>query len=383
ATEHVWNEGRTTGATGFPGVWATGVRESLLTRFFDYSCQEFVPTAPWNTTDTHAQVAYPLTAAKICPCSKRATGLSDIQADLGWNYSWENYHIGFFLRAVAPTGTRPNGEYLFEPIIGNGKHWELGGGLTGHAIMWESQDQERTLGLYVDANLTHMFKNHQQRVFDITGYGPLSRYMLLFKQPLNAPYTLSPAANLTRQNVNVSVGVHADVVAMITYASYNTTWDIGYNFWGRSCEKICLNPCACNDCTLGLDINDKTWSRASNTADIHSATGITSNGSTPAPLSLCDLDINGARTKGLSHKIFTHIGYSWPEHHDWVPFVGLGLEGEFGSNSGLKCCTQNTNTTATTSCTNTCNKNCCKTKCCCNAASLSQWGIWVKGGISF
>lgn len=381
ATERVFNEGQQEGSQGFDGIWTTTVREDLLTRFFDYSCQEAVPTAQWNTANNSAQVAYPLTAAKICPCSKRAAGLSDIQADLGWNYSWDKYHLGFFLRAVAPTGTRPTGEYLFEPIIGNGKHWELGGGITGHAIMWESADSARTLGLYVDANLTHMFNSHQQRVFDIKGYGQLSRYMLLIKQPFSAPYSITPAANLTRQHIKVSSSVHADVVAMVTYASYNTTWDIGYNFWARSCEKIRLNPCACNPCSLGLDINDGTWSRDNVTSTIHEANGIIGNGSTPAALTSCDLDIDGARTKGLSHKIFTHIGYSWLEHTDWIPFLGLGLEGEFGSNSGLKCCRQ-TICGNSGVCTNAC-KNCSKDKCCCNTASLSQWGIWVKGGVSF
>jgi hypothetical protein len=384
ATEKVRVDDIASGNFGFNDFWAGDNINSLLTRFFDYSCHEAVPTAQWGSSTNPVQNAYPLTAAKICPCSKRKAGLSDIQADLGWNYLGETYHIGLFVRAVAPTGTRPNGEFLFEPIIGNGKHWELGGGITSHTIMWESDDAARTLGLYIDANLTHMFKSKQKRVFDIKKYGQLSRYMLVAHYDdadLTIPAILTPAANLTLQNVKVSVGIHADVVAMLTYTSYNTTWDIGYNFWGRSCEKICLNPCSCSPCTLGLDINDETWSRGNNTSTIHAADGLLV--SDPAPLSTADLDINGARTKGLSHKIFTHISYSWLDHGDWIPFLGLGLEGEFGSNSTLKCCKQTSDTTNNTaSCFKSCN-NCCKTKCCCIAASLSQWGIWVKGGISF
>ena len=84
-----------------------------------------------------------------------------------------------------------------------------------------------------------------------------------------------------------------------------------------------------------------------------------------------NLDLTG--TKGLSNKIFTHLSYSWLECEDWTPYFGFGGEVEFGSNSSADCgpivpiiqepCT----------------------KCCddCETCSLSQWGVWVKGGFTF
>ena len=49
-------------------------------------------------------------------------------------------HIGIGAYAAAPTGTRVGeSRYLFAPIVGNGKHWELGGQVTAHHIWWKKR----------------------------------------------------------------------------------------------------------------------------------------------------------------------------------------------------------------------------------------------------
>jgi hypothetical protein len=91
------------------------------------------------------------------------------------------------------------------------------------------------------------------------------------------------------------------------------------------------------------------------------------------------IDKDGAKTKGMSHKVFGHINYSWTDYaENYVPFLGLGGFAEFGINSG--CCDDDCNSCndCSTSC-NSCDDDCS----CCNNASLSQWGVWLKGGVSF
>ncbi|GAH20592.1 unnamed protein product, partial [marine sediment metagenome] len=85
----------------------------------------------------------------------------------GWNFRLEeDSHFGVFIHAAAPTGNRPNSCYLFEPIVGNGKHWELGGGITGSWIFWRSEEyDDRHMGVWLDATLTHLFKDCQCRSF--------------------------------------------------------------------------------------------------------------------------------------------------------------------------------------------------------------------------
>ena len=50
-----------------------------------------------------------------------------------------------------------------------------------------------------------------------------------------------PVANIAQAQVKVSIPVQADIVALLNYRHCNFSWDIGYNFWSVSCEKI--KPC--------------------------------------------------------------------------------------------------------------------------------------------
>lgn len=231
-----------------------------------------------SVTPTTAVVFDPLCYAKVDGCSHSKTALADLAVTLGYNFiNDEDYHLGVGIRMLAPTGTRPNAKRLFEPIVGNGKHWELGADVSGHAMLWRSCDEESNLGFFVDANITHLFKARQTRTADLANNGPLSRYMLAERLTANSGATLggiaaaagvpavnpaptapvapayifagefSPVANLTTRDVKVSVGVQGDVAAQFTYTRCGFAWDLGYNFWGRSCEKVscgCENSCS-------------------------------------------------------------------------------------------------------------------------------------------
>ncbi|PKN03487.1 hypothetical protein CVU75_01945, partial [Candidatus Dependentiae bacterium HGW-Dependentiae-1] len=334
AEETIINNGNITGSAYF---------NQNVTSFFDYACRG--KSAPQNI---YNGTAYPLGAARICPCSQRKTAVSDIQMDLGWNFaSTEDNHIGLYMRGVAPTGTRPEGRFLFEPIVGNGKFWEIGGGIDARWLMWRSDEDNRELGLYFDASITHMLTTKQKRVFDLKKHGPLSRYMLLYNHQTvgSANANVTPAANVTLTNVNVSVAVQADVMLMFNYTRDNFNWDFGYNFWTRSCEKIncCkLESCqVCDHSNICHGLNGKTWVPLNAESTIH-----TEGTGTATPLTKADLNIEGAQTKGLSNKFFTNIGYTWWNHDDRViPFLGTGFEVEFGKRPS--CCKNN------------CNNNCC------------------------
>lgn len=207
--------------------------------------------------------------------SRTRNAFGEIRAELGWNF-WqcEDWHLGLGIEAAAPTtGKRPNGHYLFDAMVGNGGHWELGGLLTAHYVWWRSECEDKHFGMYLDANITHLFKANQTRVFDLKGK-PLSRYMLAAQHTspatnnlagspatgignlTNAQYqftgVFTPVANLTAQEVKVSVGVQADVAAWFNYSCGGFSWDLGYNYFGRSCEKI-----TCGNCPPALTAN--TW----------------------------------------------------------------------------------------------------------------------------
>jgi len=188
---------------------------------------------------------------------RKKVKVADVEGVLGWNFACDDEcYIGLNVRATAPTGTRPKGEFLFEPIIGNGKHWELGGGLTSHAQLWHCDHSDAALNFYLDANITHLFKACQTRCFDLTGR-PNSRYWLALKLGANKDglaggsgetpelsdfqfaSAFAPVANLTCVKVNVRANVQADIALKFAYTTgCGFGADLGYNFWMRSCDKI-------------------------------------------------------------------------------------------------------------------------------------------------
>jgi len=336
-----------------------------------FFCQKDVQLTTTNT------IIHPLTSARFCGCScddaKTKTRLSDIQADFGWDFLSEpTYHLGAYVRGVVPTGNRPTGRYLFEPIIGNGHHWELGGGIQGSAVLWQNETKDRLINFTIDAHVTHLFDALQHRVFDLKNM-PLSRYMNAFRS--NEP-ELMPVANLTATTINSSFAAQGEIVAMFDATFGNWSADLGYNFWARSCEKIECSTWS-NSCYgkglikngYSLELIDASKWAVSPQSTIHTYVPPTSSD----VILPSEVDYDSAETKGMSHKVFGNVGYAWMDR-DVVPFVGLGGFAEFGRNE--KCCCYTTSNSCSTSC---CNDNCS----CCTFASLSQWGLWLKGGVSF
>ena len=382
----------------------------------------------------------PLQFAKIIPCKHHTeTGFAELRGEFGWNYLHENYHVGVNVQAAAPTGKRPNAHYLFENQIGNGKHWELGIGMSGHWTMWRSEDEEQHFDFVVEADITHLFGAKQHRTFDLKGK-PLSRYMLAENLVNNASAAnplsgasnagvqfggiYSPVANFSTQDVKVSVGVQGDIVAMLNYTNRGFSWDLGYNYWGISREKIELSD---SDCSTAFP--NKMWAlkgdasiagqatvdaalvtvflaATESMATIHAGTngantttnpnidtpiGATTHdavagtdvnvnafgttnqintSTTPLFITTNDLDLEGAEIKGMSSKVFTHFSYTWVDREDWVPYLGIGFNAEFGTHNN------NENNSTTVVANNGCDDHGVK-------FALSQWAILVKGGVSF
>ncbi len=442
------------------GYFTPSGNEVLLDSLADY----FNGEAPAKLDDITFQG---LKFAKMPNCDETRTGFADLRAELGWNFLQdENYSLGIGMHVAAPTGNRRKAEFLMYPVVGNGNHWELGGTIHGHYVFWRSEDEEKHFGFYVDAVITHLFKTNEQRTFDLKDKDN-SRYMLATKFTKNVTSNLAgrvtagiatagstaatsqfnnvyaPVANLTTTDVKVDIGVQADIVAMFNFTAGAFSWDVGYNFWGRSCENIdCLVECdPCNPDSIFLIANTDTWalkgdarmfgfagsqdlpliiddsqalSATQNSADIHKGTNagfvdatltdiqkqnggvdnsqfaIAGGGSgddarlihTPIaqggfninenqiktsiqPIFIKKTDVALQETRGLSHKVFTHLSYSW-DRDNWTPYLGVGGSAEFGSNES--CCDSDCDT-------NVCD-NCLK-------CSLSQWAVWLKGGISF
>ena len=244
----------TTGSQVYdPGYFnAQGItRTHMSENFLSFISGIDAPNASGITFDN-------LSHAKMNCKSERLIKLSEIQIALGWNVlHCPSYHLGWNIRASIPTGNTPTGEYLFESIIGNGHHWEIGGGLSTHIMVWQNPDTKEQANIFFDGNITHLFRTRQCRSFDLCNNGFNSRYMLAQKmtpeiehslrgiienQPIipNAQYKerITTVANLTTIPVWVGSSVQADLALLISYKKDKNSWGLGYNFWARNCETI-------------------------------------------------------------------------------------------------------------------------------------------------
>lgn len=201
-------------------------------------------------------------------CSMHKNAVAGVDVILGYDF-WktEAGSLGIYLQYTAPTGNKPCPTYVFSPVVGNGKHHEVGAGLRASCKLWEN-DCDETLVAYLDGHVTSLLKNHQLRSFDFINRGQnsfftgtLSRYMLLKELTANANSTeydyaghLINAINFTTRNVAVRVPVKGDATLRFIYTRGCFDFGFGYNIYGQSHEKIGNLDASCN-----ADIANKTY----------------------------------------------------------------------------------------------------------------------------
>lgn len=291
-------------------------------------------------------------------------GLAEVIIVLGRNYICDECsHFGMNIRVAVPTGTRPKAEFVFEPIVGSGRHARIGGGMSGHIMLWEDNCDDSSFSMWFDSAIYHLFQAKQKRTFDLRGNGVGSRY-LLFKKFTDGQFlagdtgTLVLGPNVTTRDAKVKINVAGEAVILFDYQQYGMTLDFGYNIWGRSKESITLDEQIPED-TFGLlgdtpiDSNmvPNAANRTNSTVKIN---GENSNaaGDNPSPVFVKtdDLDTEAAEApSAFSHKFFAHLGYTF-EGCYYAPFMGIGGEAEFSGNRN-------------------------------NA--FDQWGVWAKFGVAF
>lgn len=213
---------------------------------------------------TFGDLTYPLQYGRIETCAQTTTKVADMQVALGYTFIRHRAGlVGINLQAVVPTGTISQARTLFEPQVGNGRHWALGGGLTARYDFIDNDRRDVKISACLDASIQHLFKTTEGRSYDLTNNGPGSRYMLLEDMvgPISIAQNFSPdpftppfltnqyitrllyAIDATTLASDIKINVQADIVAKITADYRNWNFDLGYNFWGRSRETLVSRQC--------------------------------------------------------------------------------------------------------------------------------------------
>jgi hypothetical protein len=334
--------------------------------------EEASPDAVANMTEAFKQSDWKF--GKICKGSMSKTRLADIEVKLG--YEWlqhEPCHLESYIGILIPTGNKPNGEFLFEPVVGWGKHVGIMFGSAFGIQVWSDEEKERNLRFEFASHSQYLFRRKQTRSFDLKNK-PWSRYQEVYANeeqaqeaaalPEDNPQrvTLStPGINVFTQCVKVTPGFTFDMNSALVYTCKGFQGEVGYNFFTRRAECVQL-ACPWKE---GPAFKDATG--AGQTRPIRDITGNplleestldTADGMLPVPVgryedSLIkeeDLDLQSAATPCLlSYTLYGALGYRWDERKR-PPFASLGASYLF-SNS--------------------------------NNAVVDRWTVWGKAGFSF
>lgn len=308
-----------------------------------------------------------LNYGKICG-ERTDTSVANIRITLGYDFlRRECWHFAAGLLFVAPVGTKPTGEFLFEPIVGNADRFEVGGTANFAYELWNNCDASHTVTLFVDGYVNTVVARRNKRILGLkptdatNAQSTWSQYLLLKKYNSSNEVTgLERAANITTGDIKVGASVEGAIALLLQWNCNCTMAGIGYEAWGRKAEEAkarCFDITANTYALQGVSVWDGT-SAAGTSATGNNGNAPTSTISTPGNataflesnyLSSDDLDVCPAlHTNANSNKVFGFVGYNWNEC-DWQPFILLGAEAEFGNNN----------------------------------RAFSQWGVIGKGGISF
>lgn len=268
-------------------------------------------------------------AANRLPCgSMNITRLSEVSCALGGVVASNDvWSLRMAALTLMPGGNKCDQEYLLTPIVGNADHWELGMNITAQGR--HSWDEHSFFEVTIMGNVTHLFRNHQVRAFDLASVGRLSRYTLLEQwsidpntppgQPVQFVYDniLISASTFTARPVTVHCPIQGDLTLQGTLNCGNYMLDGGYHFYGRAreyLERICSQiPCA----LAGKFFRVK---------------GTNNAGTATSPfLTLDSIDVaSGTAPAVHTHSLFVQGGYCWLPC--WgEPALLAGATVEFGS----------------------------------------------------
>lgn len=299
----------------------------------------------------------PLCKAKIkCSGSESKFGVADLNLALGYKiHQSDSSHVFLSAQVIVPTGNRPNGEYLWEPVLGNGQHVGLGARLDTAVRLWSNK--HAAVRFLFDIDYRYLFESSEFRTLGVKDCEcdlNLGHYYLAGKLGQeNSP--LFPAANILTQRIKVKPGNQFDILANLSFKSSGFVLDVGYNFFYKDEENCWKKCCGSQDC-CGTSCDSSTSCGtsccSSGCGDCcwqDGAYGIVRRGYTTdtelvaadfvKTLNSCDLDVDAVKTPSqVTHKIYAGLGYDFDISKRFPALFGIGGSYEFASeNSALEC----------------------------------------------
>ncbi|MCK4651136.1 hypothetical protein KAT08_03090 [Candidatus Babeliales bacterium] len=289
----------------------------------------------------------PLRYAKITGGSHSASGIADVEATLGYTF-WHKGRLRATLMGslIIPTGSTPNGHYIFEPVYGNGHHWGITVNLDESCILWKRENKYVELSFV--AKYKYLFESVEKRTLGIksedipltnfSSSGAAYRYVLGGE---SGQQKVFPLANVLTQDLRVSPGSQYESTINLSLVCKKFTLDIGYDFYAKEKEHVALKY-LWNDDTYGVA------NVAYNTTDANGF-NLTNGDHSLLTINEENLDFEPVITPDqITSKVYAAIGY---ECDRWQYPVMFGLGGSYEVSK--------------------------------NNSALENWTLWGKLGISW
>lgn len=283
---------------------------------------------------------------------KKVNGFAEIDFKLGYNLlNQDNFQIGLYSMLVVPLHRGVNQHFVFEPFIGNNRHFGYGSGVTFKLpLLCDERCQLFSFFAYFED--IYFFRQTERRSLDLISK-PWSRYMLLVNQEGARNV---PAINVLTRRVRARCYNMVDLLTGFDWEVGNVQVELAYGLWARGREHLELDDCfpafyglqgvgfVTTPTLIPATASDSDISyQAPN--DVSLLTGDT----VFVPITEQDLDFNSGAARGaLCHR--AHFTVSYLYQNDVIEsFASLGGYVEISQYN----------------------------------SALSNWGIWGKLGITF
>jgi|GEM_PF-383033 len=296
-----------------------------------------------------------------CSSCMEKTGVAEIEVKVGYNtINHERSHFNSYLGVLIPTSNKAKGVYLFEPIYGNGKHAAIMFGSNLGFDVW--QCDQHTITVELSTNSRYLFANHQVRSFDLQDK-QWSRYLMMYADSDAASAALTADAgiqqsgavagiNLMTKCVKVEPRFWFDMNSAFVYTNSDCPWmaELGWNFFGRQAEKVCLPRWVVDPAVVGAPgSGDTTIARTIKYEFTNANLAYTAANYAATQIQKADINIESAAAPAaLSYIIYGSVGYNWGTKC-YPTFAGLGASYEFTQNN----------------------------------AAIERWNLWGKLGFSY
>ena len=173
---------------------------------------------------------------KFNPNRMAKVGLDDLSIKAGYNINNEdNVRFGVYGNIIVPLGDKPNSEFVFGHMLGNGGHTGIGCGVNLESLLYEEEKHE--LSMIADLNYKYLLPAVEKRSFDLVN-GKWSRYLFVVRE--GAALNPLSGINFFTKDLVVKPESSADLMCALHYRHSNLNVEAGYNLWIRAEENVKL-----------------------------------------------------------------------------------------------------------------------------------------------